>query len=178
MKPHAAAPVIETERLILRGFEPQDFEPYHAMWSEPEVLRYTSGVAKTKRESWTMVLRHFAQWQWLGYGYWAVLDKASGKFIGEMGIGDFRRELPFPLTEPEPGWILTTSNHGKGIGYEACQAIMAWADANLELPKTSCLISPNNLPSMRLAQKLGFVEVHRFVTNEKPWVIMHRQRQV
>ena len=63
----------------------------------------------------------------MGFGYWAIEEKATGDFIGEIGLADFQRDLDPPLGDgPEAGWALRVASHGKGYGEEALRAVLAW----------------------------------------------------
>ena len=87
-------PVVETERLRLREHRPQDFPDSAAMWADPVVTQYIGGKPLSEEDVWARVLRYVGHWAWLGFGYWVVEEKATGKFAGEMGAkeqsGDFR----------------------------------------------------------------------------------------
>src|SRR2546427_3493984 len=113
-------PVIETERLRLRGHRPEDFPDCAAMWADPVVTRYIGGKPLSEEEAWTRTLRCLGHWAWLGFGYWVVEEKATGSFAGEMGFSDWKREIePSLKGVPELGWVLATRAHGKGYATEA-----------------------------------------------------------
>jgi RimJ/RimL family protein N-acetyltransferase len=86
-----------------------------------------------------------------------VAEKASGRFVGEVGFGDLKRELvPSLAGEPEAGWVLAPWSHGRGYATEAVRAALHWGDARFGPARTVCLISPGNDPSVRVAEKCGF----------------------
>jgi RimJ/RimL family protein N-acetyltransferase len=86
----------------------------------------------------------------------AVLDRASGAYLGETGFMDFRREVAPRLdTMPEAAWVFTSAAHGKGYAHEAAVA-RRWMDEHHAPPATQCMISPANRQSIRLAEKLGY----------------------
>jgi RimJ/RimL family protein N-acetyltransferase len=91
----------------------------------------------------------------MGYGYWAAVEKNSGIFVGELGFAEFKRAVDPPIAHPELGWVLSPSFQGRGLATEAVRAALAWADAQ-GWPKTACLINPDNLASIRVAEKCGF----------------------
>ena len=99
------APTIESERLVLRGYIVEDFPDMAAAWADPEVVRYI-GRPSTEEESWARFLRNSALWPMLGYGYWAATEKGSGRWIGDVGFADFKREIePSLKGVPEIGWV-------------------------------------------------------------------------
>ena len=75
-------PVLETERLRLRRHRLEDFAACTAMWADPIVTRHIGGKPFSQEEVWTRLLRYVGHWAWLGFGYWALEEKASDEFIG------------------------------------------------------------------------------------------------
>ncbi len=170
-------PVIETERLRLRGHRAADLVECTAMWGEPEVIRHTTARVLTEEETWTRLLRYTGLWQLLGYGYWAVEEKATGAYIGDMGFADFHREIaPSVAGFPEMGWMLRTSAHGKGYATEMVRGALAWADRTLPERRTVCIIHVENAASLRLAAKCGFREYCRTTYKESPVALFERTR--
>lgn len=150
-------PTIETERLILRGHRNDDFDAYAAMWADPEIVRLISGVGFTREQSWSRFLRHAGIWHHLGFGFFALEDKASGAFVGEAGFHDLRREIEPPLEGAlECGWAISREAQGRGLAVEAMRAALAWADAHVAGLRRMCIIDPRNGASLRIAEKLGF----------------------
>jgi hypothetical protein len=81
-------PVVETERLRLRGHTLDDFAHTRALWGDAAVVTYMGGKPFTSEECWTRFLRYFGHWSVLGFGYWVVEEKATGDFVGEVGFGN------------------------------------------------------------------------------------------
>src|SRR5690242_18830997 len=114
---------IETPRLLMRPHTLADYAATAAMWAEPAVVKYISGTPSTPEQSYSRLLRYAGHWEMLGYGYWVVEDRASGRFIGEVGFADYRREIDPPLHGmPELGWALAPDAHGHGYATEAVKA--------------------------------------------------------
>jgi RimJ/RimL family protein N-acetyltransferase len=155
-----AAPTLETERLRLRAYRREDFAALHAMWSDPVVMRFILGRASTEEETWARLLRYAGLWPLLGYGYWAVEERSTGRFVGDVGFADFRRDMTPSLGgAPEAGWVLSAWAHGKGLATEAVRAAHAWSDAHLAGEgHTACMILPENAASIGVAIKCGYVE--------------------
>jgi RimJ/RimL family protein N-acetyltransferase len=155
--PTDPVPVIETPRLRLRGHRADDHAALLAIWSDPVVVRYIGGRPSTSPEAWLRLLRYPGLWCVLGYGYWAIEEKASGRCIGDIGYADFKREITPSLDGmPELGWVLASASHGKGYASEALAAVMAWGRAHLGEYTWACIIDPDNAASIRLAVKAGF----------------------
>jgi RimJ/RimL family protein N-acetyltransferase len=149
--------VLTTARLSLGPHAAADFPDMLAMWRDPVVVKYFGGVPSTAEECWTRLLRYAGLWSVLGFGYWRIRERATGRFIGEIGLAEFGRDITPSLAGwPEAGWVLAPWAHGQGFAREAAEAIFAWADGGLPVGRTVCLIDPDNAPSLALAAKLGF----------------------
>lgn len=106
-----------------------------------------------------------------------VRDAASGRFVGEVGFGDFRRDMsPSFGDTPEAGWVLAPWSHGRGYATEAVAAALAWGDARFEAGRTVCMIDPRNAPSLRVAAKSGYVEYGRTDFRGSAVVLLERPR--
>src|SRR6478752_10881841 len=96
-------PVIETARVRLRRHRIDDLQPRMAMTGNPHVMRHFGGAdaLQNEEENGSRLLRYAGHWAFLGYGLFAIEEKESGRFAGEIGFADFRRGLgaefdPFP----------------------------------------------------------------------------------
>jgi RimJ/RimL family protein N-acetyltransferase len=169
-------PVLETARLKLRGHRVEDFVQCAAMWAEAEVTRYIGGRPYTEEESWARLLRYAGHWSLLGFGYWVVEEKSTGNFIGEVGFADYKRDLPPLRGIPEIGWAFTTQARGKGYATEAVRAVVGWGDAHFSAPRTACIIHPENLASMRVAEKCNYCEFQHTTYKSYPTIMFVRDR--
>jgi RimJ/RimL family protein N-acetyltransferase len=98
----------------------------------------------------------------MGFGYWAIEEKETHNFVGELGFADYRREIePSIKGMPELGWALASTVHGKGYATEAVRAVLAWGDAHFSAARTVSIIHPENLASIRVAEKCGYKELQR-----------------
>jgi len=171
----AGAPVLETARLRLRAHRRDDLSDCAAMWGDERVARFIGGKPATVEEAWSKILRYAGLWSLLGFGYWAVEEKGSGRFVGEVGFADFRRDITPSLgDEPEAGWVLAPWAHGVGFATEAVRAMHVWSDAHLRTSSTVCIIDPENARSIGLAQKCGYREFARSTYKGGPAVLFRR----
>jgi len=116
-------------------------------------------------------------WEFLGFGYWAIEERATGRFIGELGFADFKREIAASMqATPELGWALIAEAHGKGFATEAVRAVTAWGDVNLRSERTVCLIDARNAASIRVAEKSGFLRFDAAVTGTTELLFFERYR--
>ncbi len=171
------APTIETERLTLRAHRADDLADCAALWGDAEVTRFIGGAPKPRQDVWFRILRYAGHWALLGSGFWAITDKSNGAFLGEAGFGDFARGIDEIDGLPELGWALMPSAWGRGIAREAVTAVCAWGDAHLSAPVTSCIISPDNRASIRVAEICGFLPVANIIYNDDPTIVFNRPRQ-
>ena len=156
-----------------------DLDDSASMWGDPTVTRYISGGKTSSRtESWARILRHAGSWSLLGFGYWAIRETSSGRFVGQAGFADPRREIVPSLDGiPEAGWVLAPWAHGKGYATEAALALVIWADTNLPNVETVCLIQPENVASFRVADKAGYVRWGLGSMNDGQTIILRRPRR-
>ncbi len=168
-------PMIQTERLKLRAHCLDDFEPLAAMWADPDVVRHISGKPSSRDESWARLLRYCGHWKLLGFGYWAVELKDEPGFVGDVGFADWKRDIAPSLEGvPEAGWVFSPMVHGRGVASEAVQAVIAWGDRHFGGKATSCIVSPENRASIRVAEKSGYKEFARTEFKGSP-IIQYRR---
>jgi RimJ/RimL family protein N-acetyltransferase len=169
-------PILETERVRLRGHRIDDFAPSAAMWADTVVTRYFGGKPFSGEESWTRFLRYAGHWLVMGFGYWVVEEKATGDFVGEVGFADYKRDLePSLQGTPEIGWVLASQVHGKGYATEAARAAIAWGERHFGAIRTACIIHPDNIPSIRVAEKCGYREFQLTTYKGQPAMLFVRQ---
>ncbi len=168
-------PVVESERLILRGHRREDFPNYLKMWSDPDVTRFIGGKPFTEEESWARFTRTFGHWALLGFGYWSVHEKAGSARVGETGFLDVRREIvPSMHDIPEMGWAFAKAAQGKGYATEAVRAALGWGERHFGKTRFACIIAPENAPSLAVAAKTGFREAARTTYKSEPTVMLYR----
>ena len=168
------APMLDTERLRLRAHRREDFAAMVAIWADPEVVRHISGQPASVEATWARLLRYRGHWGMLGFGYWAVQERASGRFLGDVGLADCQRGLSGFDGLPEAGWVLAQAAHGKGYATEAMRAVLAWAAEQLDEPRSYCLIAPEHQGSIRVAEKLGYSLAARLPYHGQDSLVMAR----
>jgi RimJ/RimL family protein N-acetyltransferase len=150
-------PTLETPRLILRGHRLADLDDSVAMWADAEMTRFISGAPAPRDETWARVLRYAGHWTLLGFGYWMLEEKETGRFVGEAGFGDWKRPVePSIAGLPEHGWAIATWAQGKGFASEAVTHSLAWARVQFPGVAPVCMIDPGNTASERVAAKAGY----------------------
>lgn len=145
-------PVLETARLLLRGWRAEDVAPYAAMLADADTARFIrrSGRPASAAEAWGEAAFFIGHWQLLGFGMFVVEERGSGAFLGRVG----------PIRPPgwpgiEIAWALMAGARGNGFAVEAARAAIAWTFEQLQPPRIVSVIDPRNLPSRRVAERLG-----------------------
>ncbi|MHC1480504.1 GNAT family N-acetyltransferase [Frateuria aurantia] len=152
-----AGRALETPRLKLLPAKAGDFADSLALWSEPQVVRHIGGQPLDGEAVWRRLLLRIGHWQALGYGYWAIFERDSGAFVGELGFADYHRHMEPPVAlAPEAGWALMPAMQGRGYALEALQAALGWARQRWPQGRLSAIMEPDHALSARLATRVGF----------------------
>jgi RimJ/RimL family protein N-acetyltransferase len=171
------APILLSSRLRLRPHVQGDYPACKTLWQHPETIRFIGGVAQSDQEVWFRLLRYGGMWPLQGYGFWVFEDQVTGEFLGEGGLMNAMRDVAGLQGIPEAGWALMPHAGNRGIATEAMSAVLDWADAQLSAERTGCIIDPGNAASLRVADKLGYVEAGRPGFHGEPIVLLHRPRR-
>lgn len=143
-------PRFETRRLILRPRTMADLAACLAMDRDPEVIRYVDGLWSNPIEHRRFVKGRIAAAYPDGLGYWTVVAKTDGSFLGWVLL------IPVDGVGPEIeiGWRFVRASWGRGYATEAAASVLAHARDTLRLPVVAD-IDPDNAASMRVAEKIG-----------------------
>jgi RimJ/RimL family protein N-acetyltransferase len=142
-------PVLETERLRLRGWREEDLDAYAAFISNEATARFLGGTGN-RQNAWRRMAMLVGHWVLRGYGPWVIEEKSSGRWIGYSGLWN-----PEGWPEPEVMWGLAADRHGQGYATEAARRGREFAYRKLGWTTLTSYIDPRNAPSIRVAQRLG-----------------------
>jgi len=145
-----SVPVLLTDRLRLRAPRLSDFEHHAAFFASARSAH--EGGPLDRVAAWKHWAADVALWPLKGYGPFGVEDRATGAYLGEVGI--FHGE-GYPA--PELGWFVVPGAEGQGFAYEAAQAVLAWVRASFDWPYITSIIEPANARSIALGLRLGGV---------------------
>jgi len=149
--------IAETPSLVLRRHAAADFPAYLEMSGDPAMSRFSGKDPAGSEEAWVRLLRQAGHWSLMGYGFVAIEEKTTGRFVGEAGLADFKRRLgPAFDDSPEAGWAIAPWAQGRGYATEAAAAALEWIEGRFGVRRTVCLIHEENLASIRVAEKLGY----------------------
>lgn len=142
-------PVLETERLTMRGPSAADFDPVAAFLDSDRAEHI--GGRRSRADAWRTFAVLLGHWQLRGYGMWSLDDRASGRLVGLVGL-----YYPEGWMAQEVGWwIVDPAAEGKGYAYEAAVAARRYAFDIAGWPGVHSVIAPENARSIALAERLG-----------------------
>jgi RimJ/RimL family protein N-acetyltransferase len=143
--------ILETERLLLREFVPDDADALAAVLSDPETMRYYPAVLdRDGVAAW--IERNRRRYTDAGHGLWAMVLKSSGEVIGDCGL---TRQTVEEVDEIEIGYHVRRDLWGRAYAPEAAGACRDYGFDRLGAERLISLIRPENVPSRRVAEKIG-----------------------
>jgi len=144
---------VETARLLLRPWQPDDLERLVRLYADPQVARYVSRDGQPiPRERSVPAFEPFVeQWERKGYGPWAAVDKHSGRWLGEIGLNELP-DFPGPH-KVEVGWELDPSVWGRGLATEGGRAAVRYGFQVVGLERIVSATVPANVASRRVMEK-------------------------
>ncbi|MET4730933.1 RimJ/RimL family protein N-acetyltransferase [Lysobacter enzymogenes] len=140
---------LETPRLILRPPRLEDFDAWADFMSAGDYLQYIGGP-QPRPIAWRGMMSVIGSWAALGYGFFSVYEKSSGRWIGRLGPWQ-----PEGWPGTEVGWGIVESEGGKGYASEGATAAIDWAFDHLGWSEVIHTIDAGNLASKGVARKLG-----------------------
>jgi RimJ/RimL family protein N-acetyltransferase len=144
--------ILETTRLRPVPLGAEFASELWSVHSDPAVARYVGGESLTAESTRDQVEWFARVWEERAYGQSAVIWRATGEMLGRIGLSFWPE-----WDETELGYVLCRAAQGRGIAQEGARAWISWATANLAARHLIAVIHPDNTPSARLAQRLGFV---------------------
>lgn len=143
------SPSIETDRLRLRMFRPDDLDHLATLFADPEVVRYVGDGKPISRDEADRALQSIIQhWHKHGFGRWAVEDKTTGEFVGFGGL----RSL---LEQPEVVYHFARAHWGKGLATELATASLRYGFETHRFDRIVAIAKPENIASIHVMEKLG-----------------------
>lgn len=160
---------IETERLILRSWKPEDLSSFIAMNKDEQVMRYFPTILNDSETEafYKRIQDEFSQKDW---GLYAVEIKSTGEFIGYVGLHEIGFEADF-TPGVEIGWRLAADYHNQGYATEAARSVLKLANKS-GIERLFSFTAKINAPSERVMQKIGMIKVGEFyhpkLSNDSP----------
>ena len=142
------APRLETERLVLRPHRVEDFDRLAELFASPR-SKYMNGPL-SRGDAWRVFAADVGHWDLLGFGAWAIELRETGADVGQVGLN-----FPADFPERELGWLLWEEFEGHGYALEAARCARDFAFHTLGWDTLVSYIDPENVRSIRLAERLG-----------------------
>ena len=149
----AAVVELETERLRLRQWRPEDVTELERIYSDSEVYRFLGGPFDRERTE-QQALRFDLHWQEHGFGIWVAEDKETRRMIGRVGLMRHDEWTEGP-DKVEVGWTLSRAWWGRGLATEGALASIQYGFDELLLPRIISFTLPHNFASRRVMEKCG-----------------------
>jgi [ribosomal protein S5]-alanine N-acetyltransferase len=144
--------IIKTERLYLRHYRQEDLTTIHTIFSDAKTMEYyPSPFNLEQTKNW--IKKNQDRYQEDGYGLWGVCMKGTDELIGDCGLV---KQKVDGRTVVEIGYHMNKRYWSKGYATEAARACMEYGFYTLCLTKLVSIIDPRNIPSIRVAEKIGF----------------------
>lgn len=166
--------ILETKRCRVREMTVEDVDSFYRIYAEPSITEYMEDLSADRDKEIANIKDYIEKiYAFYGYGMWTVLEKESGAVIGRAGIS-WRAGYDVP----ELGFVIGVPWQGKGFAYEVCEAILRYAKEELAIKQVQALVQKGNEKSLRLCEKLGFVQdgevwedgvEHRLMINGKSY---------
>ena len=153
---------IETPRLVLRRWRDDDIDARAELYESPEIVRWLGPLGR--EDAAATVARYEHHWATLGFGRFAVEEKATGKLVGRVGV---MRQPDWTVTPEadEVGWVIAADRWGHGLASEAAAAAIDDAFDRVALTRIVSFTLPENVASRRVMERCGLS--YRGVTDWK-----------
>jgi RimJ/RimL family protein N-acetyltransferase len=149
-------PVIETPRLWLRRWTYADRDAFRLMTADAQTMKFLPDNTPLSDQQADEALAKTIQRYEVGFGDWAIENRANGEIMGESGLTMLpRHTIPLADDEVEIGWMLGSPFWGHGFALEAASAVKDYAFSAARLGRLVALVDPRNERSIKLALKLG-----------------------
>lgn len=164
---------IETERLILRPFEPEsDAEQMLEVYGDPAVMRYIPEDVYRSLAAVRATLERYAREQESrGFSFWAVVERGGGHVIGDAGFGVFRQ-----TSDVELGYTLRRDRWGRGYATEVARACLDAGLAHLDVARIIAVVDEENLRSSRVAERIGMAVAETVELHGRPHKLFELRR--
>lgn len=165
--------MIETTRLLLRPFTPDDLDSFAALNADPEVMRYIGdGKPQSKDQTEMRLNAVLDHWKQHGFGLFTAIEKASGDFVGFCGL-----KYLDTSSEIEVGYRLAKKFWGRGLATEGARASLRYGFETLGLDRIVAVAQPANTASCRVIEKIGlrYLKVARFYDADLKYFAITRE---
>lgn len=172
--------IAETERCVIRELTLSDIPALFDLYAQPHVTDYMEPLFEEEKEIEYQKAYIENIYHYYGFGMWLVFEKETGRLVGRAGLElrdyqqpqkppheeDMRGEVSPDSCAMELGYVISPQFQRQGYATEVCRRIIKYAEEELDAGSIHCMIRPQNIPSIALARKLGFVFVDNVCMNQ------------
>ena len=157
--------ILETERLILREMDQNDYDALYAVLADSDIMEhYPYTFDETRVRNW--IARNMERYSKDGFGLWAVVLKETGEMIGDCGI---TMQNIHGTMLPEVGYHIRADQQRKGYTSEVAAGCIRWAFTNYDFPAVYSYMKYTNIPSQRTAMKNGMKFVEEYEDSDNTY---------
>ena len=146
---YALPETVETDRLVLRMWKPEDAEPLGEIYGQPDYL-----ATMPPADAAQQVAAWSRRWTDDGFAQWAACERETGRLIGRIGL---LRHHDWPLVRDpvEVGWVLDRAYWGRGLATEGGRAAVNEWRTYLPDATLYSFTVPENTRSRAVMERLG-----------------------
>ena len=165
--------IIECDRFYLREYQESDYADLSAIYQDAENMVYFGAPYDDKKMrrliDWTM-----DNYKKYGFGFWAIIDKQSGEFIGDCGLSMQKIDGEWL---PEIGYHIKKKYHNMGYASEAAQLVKKYIFKNYTFDALYGYTTEDNVPSIKVMIKNGMSLFKKYKDNDEKYVVYSVKRQ-
>ncbi len=142
---------METERLLIQDWKPADWELFHPIVTDPEVMRFIgTGEILSDERVQRFIATQISNRASRGFCIWKLIHKASDRLVGHCGLQKLGNTV-----DTEIGWLLARDQWGQGLATEAARRVLCFGFEALGLERIVAIAQPDNEASINIMRKLG-----------------------
>ncbi len=145
--------IVETERLIIRQIAHEDALDLAKVLADPIVMKYSTVGVHSEEQIDAYIAKCKNQYDSNGYGHWAIYTLRTNEFIGVCGLNEHKVDSDDVI---HINYRLSTDQQGKGYAVESTLGVLDFAKNSLKFNAVHALIDPENISSVKVANRAGF----------------------
>lgn len=153
--------IYTTKRLLVRKLIPEDFEPFHQMQSNINVMKFVRGKPMTYDENKAELPKLIEFYDKKGNDFWiyAIVRKEDNTFVGTVALVKDKNNAD------EIGYRFLERYWGNGYGTEVFQGLIEYCKL-IGLEKIIACVASDNKASLRMIKNEGFEFVENFISDD------------
>jgi ribosomal-protein-alanine N-acetyltransferase len=163
--------LLETSRLQLRPFSPEDANALYLLNSDPLVLQYTGDVPFKDAGQAADFIQQYDHYRQFGYGRWAVIDRESSAFLGWCGLKYSPEKL-----ETDIGFRFHRQYWGRGFATEASKVCLDYGFTAIGLSRIVGRAQAGNYSSHKVLEKIGMTQIGSFPDGSEQWLVYEKMK--